>query len=130
VARRLRTLGLEPRSPTPRTSEPHPAQRMSPYWLRGVPITRGHPVGSTDITDSRLHGGFRSLGAVMDWCSRSGLSWAGSITMEVGFGLEALEHALEGARPDIGNREHGAQGTRLDFTGRLAAAGIQMRMDG
>ena len=87
-------------------------------------------VWRTDITDIRLHGGFLSLVAVMEWCSRSVLAWAVSITMDVGFCLEALDQALEGAQPAIFNSEQGAQCTSLDFTGRLAAAGIQMSMDG
>jgi len=98
--------------------------------LRGVPITRVNQVWSTDITYIRLHGGFIYLVAVMDWFSRYVLSWAVSITMDVGFCLEALDHALEGARPEIFNRDQGAQFTSLDFTARLASAGIQMSMDG
>ena len=78
----------------------------------------------------RLHGGFLSLVAVMDWCSRSVLSWAVSITMDVGFCLEALDQALGVARPDIFNTDQGAQFTSNDFTGRVAAAGIQMSMNG
>ena len=50
--------------------------------------------------------------------------------MDVSFCLEALEQALEVARPDIFYSDQGAQCTRLDFTGRLTAAGIQMSMDG
>ena len=111
-------------------SEPHPAHRVYPYWLRGVPITRVNQVWSTDITSIRLHGGFISLVAVMDWFSRSVLSWAVSITMDVSFCLEALEQALEVARPDMFNSDQGAQCTSIDFTGRLTAAGIQMSMDG
>jgi putative transposase len=130
VARLLRTMGLETVSPKPRLSAPHPAHRVSPYLLRGVPITRVHQVWRTDITSLRLHGGFLYLVAVLDWCSRSVLSWAVSITMDVGFGLEALEHALEVARPDIFHSDQGAQFTSLDFTGRLAPAGIQISMDG
>ena len=37
---------------------------------------------------------------------------------------------MEVARPDIFNSDQGAQFTSLDFTGRLAAAGIQISMDG
>src|SRR4029434_1136490 len=95
VARLLRTRGLETIYPKPRMSEPHPAHRVYPYLLRGVPITRVNQVWSTDITYIRLHGGFVYLGAVMDWFSRDVLSWAVSITMDVGFCLEALEPALE-----------------------------------
>jgi putative transposase len=68
--------------------------------------------------------------AVMDGFSRYVLSWAVSITMDVGFCLEALDQALEGARPDIFNSDQGAQFTSLDFTGRLASVGIQISMDG
>ena len=85
VARLLQTMGLETIYPNPRLSEPHPAHRISPYLLRGVPSTRVNQVWSTDITYVRLHGGFVYLGAVMDWCSRYVRSWAVSITMDVGF---------------------------------------------
>jgi putative transposase len=130
VARLLRTMGLETLYPKPRMSEPHPAHRVYPYLLRGVPITRVNQVWSTDITYIRLHTGFIYLVAVMDWFSRSVLSWAVSITMDVGFCLEALDHALGVARPDIFHSDQGAQFTSLDFTSRLAAAGIQISMDG
>jgi putative transposase len=89
VARLLRTMGWETIYPKPRMSEPHPAHRVYPYLLRGVPITRVNQVWSTDITYIRLHGGFIYLVAVMDWFSRSVLSWAVSITMDVGFCLDA-----------------------------------------
>jgi putative transposase len=130
VARRLRTMGLETIYPKPRLSESHPAHRVSPYVLRGVPITRGNQVWRTDLTYMRLHGGCISLVAVRDRFSRYVRSWAVSITMDVGFCLDALEQALEVARPDIFHSDQGAQFTSLDFTGRLAAAGIQSSMDG
>jgi putative transposase len=50
--------------------------------------------------------------------------------MDVGFWLEALEQALAVARAEIFHSDQGAQFTRLDLTGRLAAAGLQMSMDG
>src|SRR6266516_1409994 len=83
VAWRLRTMGLETLYPKPRMREPHPAHRVYPYLLRGMPITRVNQVWSTDMTSIRLHGGFVSLVAVMDWLSRYVLSWAVSITMDV-----------------------------------------------
>jgi putative transposase len=130
VARLLCTMGVETIYPKPRLSEPHPAHRIYPYLLRGVPITRVNQVWSTDITYIRLHGGFVYLVAVMDWFSRYVLSWALSITMDVGFCLEALEQALRVARPEIFNSDQGAQFTSIEFTGRLSAAGIQISMDG
>jgi putative transposase len=130
VARLLRTMGLETIYPAPHMSQGHPMHRVYPYLLRGVPITKVNQVWSTDITYIRLHGGFIYLVAVMDWFSRYVLSWALSITMDVGFCLEALEQALGVATPDIFNSDQGAQFTSLEFTGRLAAAGIQISMDG
>jgi putative transposase len=130
VARLLHTMGLETIYPKPRLSQPHPAHRVYPYLLRGVPITRVNQVWSTDITYIRLHGGFIYLVAVMDWFSRYVLSWAVSITMDVSFCLEALDQALEVARPEIFNTDQGAQFTSHDFTERLAAAGILISMDG
>jgi putative transposase len=130
VARLLHTMGLETIYPKPRLSQPHPERRVYPYLLRGVPITRVNQVWSTDITYIRLHAGFVYLVAVMDWFSRYVLSWALSITMDVGFCLEALEQALEVATPDIFNSDQGSQFTSVDFTGRLVAAGIRISMDG
>lgn len=130
VARRLHTLGLEPLSPKPRLRASPPAPRVSPYLLRGVPLTRVNHVWRTDITSIRLHGGGLSLVAVMDWCSRYVLLWAVSSTLDVGFCLAALAQALGVARPDIVHSDPGAPFTRIDFTGRLTAAGMQMSMDG
>ena len=130
VARRLRPRGWETIYPKPRLSTPHPTHRVSPYVLRGVPITRVHHVWRTDLTYRRLQGGVMDLVAVMDWCRRYGLAWAVSITMDVHFCLEVLEHALVVARPAIFTSGQGAQCTSLDCTGRLVAAGMQMSMDG
>jgi putative transposase len=130
VARLRQTMGIEAIYPTPHLRQGHPTHRVYPYVLRGLPIIRVNQVWSTAMTYIRLHGGFLSLVAVMDWCSRYGLSWAVSIPMDVGFCLEAFDQARGVARPDSFNTDQGAQFTSHDFTGRLAAAGIQMSMDG
>lgn len=130
VARLMHTMGIEAIYPKPRLSQAHPTHRVYPYLLRGVPITQSNQVWSTDITYIRLHGGFIYLVAVMDWFSRYVLSWAVSITMDVGFCLEAFDQALGVARPEIFNTDQGAQFTSNDFTGRLTAAGIRISMDG
>jgi transposase InsO family protein len=74
--------------------------------------------------------GFIYVVAVLDWFCRYVVSWAVSLTLEVGFCVEALERALEGAQPEIFNSDQGAQFTSLDCTSRLEAAGIQISMDG
>ena len=130
VARLMRVMGLEAIYPKPRTSQRAPEHRVYPYLLRGLSIRRVNHVWSTDITYIRLHSGFIYLVAVLDWFSRYVVSWAVSLTLEVGFCVEALERALEGAQPEIFNSDQGAQFTSLDFTSRLEAAGIQISMDG
>lgn len=130
VRRLLRQMGLETIYSKPRTTQAHAEHRIYPYLLRGMPITRSNQVWSTDITYIRLHAGFVYLVAIMDWFSRYVLSWAVSITLDVGFCLEALDEALSVAKPDIFNSDQGSQFTSLDFTGRLAASGIRISMDG
>jgi putative transposase len=130
VARLMHKMGLETLYPKPRLTPLHPGHRIYPYLLRDVPITQVNQVWSTDITYIRLHAGFIYLVAVMDWFSRYVLSWAVSITMEVGFCLDALEQALVRAKPDIFNSDQGSQFTSLEFTGRLETAGIRISMDG
>jgi putative transposase len=70
VARLMQTMGIEAIYPKPHLSQTNPLHQVYPYFLRGVPILRVQHVWSTDITYMRLHGGFLSLVAGMDWCSR------------------------------------------------------------
>jgi len=75
--------------------------------------------------------GFVYLAAVVDWFSRRVLSWRLSITMEVGFCIEALEEAIaRHGRPEIFNTDQGSQFTSQGFTGVLNQAGIAISMDG
>src|SRR3954467_11579470 len=130
VARLLRTMGLETIYPKPRMSDPHPAHRIYPYLLRGVPITRVDQVWSTDITYIRLERGWIYLVAILDWYSRYVLAWEGSNTLDSDFCLAALDRALAHGRPTIFNTDQGSQFTSHAFTGRLRAADVQISMDG
>ncbi len=58
----------------------HPDHKVCPYLLRGVGMTRGNQVWSTDITYIRLRHGFVYLMAIIDWHSRYVLKWALSPT--------------------------------------------------
>ena len=130
VQRLLRQMGLMAIYPGPRTSVPHPAHRVYPYLLRGVPVTRCNQVWSTDITYIRLQGGFIYLTAVIDWWSRYVLAWEVSNTLDGTFCLAALDRALRRGSPEIFNTDQGAQFTSRDFTGRLDEAGVRISMDG
>ncbi len=130
VRRLLRTLGLVALGPQPGTSRAAPGHRVYPYRLRGVASERVNPVWSTDIPSIRLRSGFGYLAAVLDWHSRSVLSWALSNRREGGFCLEVWEAALARGRPEIFHTDQGAPFTSPAFCGRLLAAGVPISMDG
>jgi putative transposase len=69
--------------------------------------------------------GFIYLMTVIDWFSRSVLSWEISITLDTSFCLDALDRALCIATPEIFNTDQGAQ-----FTNRLKAANVRISWDG
>jgi putative transposase len=124
-------LGLAGMAPGPNTSRPHPQHTVHPYLLRGVVVTRPNQVWSTDITYIRLARGFVYLVAVLDWYSRRVLSWRLSNTLESGFCVEGLEHALQiYGIPEIFNTDQGCQFTAEAFTGVLKAHGSAISMDG
>jgi putative transposase len=130
VARLMAAMGIEAVYPKPKLSRPGEEHKIYPYLLEGVEVTRVNQVWSTDITYIRMSEGFLYLVAVMDWFSRFVLSWALSLTMEVGFCLEALKRALRRGRPEIFNSDQGSQFTTEKFTGELEAHGIAVSMDG
>ena len=131
VRRLMRLLGMHALFQRPRTSQPHPAHRIYPYLLRDVPITRPNHVWCTDVTYIPLQRGFLCLVAVMDWASRTVLSWRLSNTLDTSFCVEALREALERyGPPEIFNSDQGSQFTSVDFTDVLKEAGIRISMDG
>src|SRR6202789_4501419 len=84
-----------------------------------------------DITYIPMARGFVYLSAVVDWFSRRVLSWRISITMDVGFCLEAVEEALgRHGRPEIFNTDQGSQFTSVVFTGLLLNNEVAISMDG
>jgi len=130
VQRLMRLMGLEAIYPKPRTSVPGLENKVFPYLLRDVAITRPNQVWSTDITYIPLHKGFMYLVAVIDWFSRYVLAWELSNCLETTFCLTALDAALARGRPEIFNTDQGAQFTSRAFTSRLETARIAISMDG
>src|ERR1700727_1351395 len=94
VRRLMARMGLEPIYQRPRTTTPHPGQRIYPYLPREVVIDRPNQVWCADITYIPMRRGFLYLVAVMDWSTRKVLSWRLSNTTDVEFCIEALEDAL------------------------------------
>jgi putative transposase len=130
VRRLLRQMGLMAVYPKPHLSQNPLEHRRFPYLLRDLRIDRPNQVWSTDITYIRLRAGFVYLVAILDWYSRYVLAWELSISLDVGFCLEALERALAIQRPDIFNTDQGVQFTSAQFQAPLLAARVQLSMDG
>jgi len=129
VARLMEEMGLETIYPKPKTSQAS-ENRVYPYLLRNVVVSQPDQVWSTDITYIRLSRGFVYLVAVLDWFSRYVLSWEVSVSLDVGFCLDALDRALEKGKPAIFNSDQGCQFTSQPFTERLLAQDIRISMDG
>ncbi len=131
VRRLMSLIGLEAIHQAPRTSAPHPTNRIYPYLLKGMAIDRPNRVWCADITYIPVQHGFFYLVAVMDWATRHVLAWRLSNTMDVRFCVEALDEALARyGRPGIFNTDQGSQFTSLAFTATLKDAGVAISMDG
>jgi putative transposase len=127
----MRRMGVEAIYRKPNTSKPAPGNRIYPYLLRGLTVTRPNQVWAMDITYIPMARGFVYLAAVVDWFTRRVLAWKLSITMESSFCVEALEEALsKNKKPEIFNTDQGSQFTSEAFTGRLKKEGISISMDG
>jgi len=131
VRRLMRKMGLMAVYPKPKTSISNEQHKVYPYLLRDITVNRPNQVWATDITYIRLRSGFAYLVAIMDWHSRSVLSWRLSNTLDGSFCCEALDEALMlyGA-PDIFNSDQGCQFTSEAFIRRLKAKQISISMDG
>ena len=131
IATLMKRMGIEALYRKPNTSRPAPGHKIYPYLLRNLPVTRPNQVWAMDITYIPMARGFVYLTAVVDWFSRRVLAWRLSITMEVGFCIEAVDEALtRHGRPDIFNTDQGSQFTSGDFIDTLLANGIAISMDG
>ena len=75
--------------------------------------------------------GFHYLVAIMDWATRTVLSWRLSNTLDSTFCREALQEALARyGKPEIFNTDQGSQFTSREFTELLEQAGVEISMDG
>jgi len=131
IQRLMRQMGLQAIYPKPRTTKPHPQNKVYPYLLRGLKINRPDQVWAADITYVPMSKGFMYLVAIMDWHSRKVLSWRVSNSMDADFCVEALEEAIgKYGRPEIFNTDQGCQFTSELFTNVLKENNIKISMDG
>jgi putative transposase len=130
VRRLMQLMGLRAIYRRPLTSKPSSGNKIYPYLLNGMEITRPNQVWCADVTYIPMAHGFLYLVVIMDWYSRYVLSWKLSNTLDADFCVDALEEALRKGRPDIFNTDQGIQFTGKAFTGLLEQHGIRISMDG
>jgi putative transposase len=132
VRRLIRKMGLISVLPKPYTTHPRQDKgfKKYPYLLSEMVISRPNQVWCADITYIPLRRGFAYLVAILDWHSRTVLSFRISNTLDSRFCLEALAEALKKfGRPDIFNTDQGCQFTSDSFTGMLQEQGIKISWD-
>ena len=130
VRRLMQIMGLKAIYRRPRTTKPGKGNKVYPYLLKGLKITKPNQVWAADITYIPMQRGFMYLVVIMDWYSRYVLSWRLSNTLENDFCVEALKEALQKGKPEIFNTDQGSQFTSTEFTSVLQSQGIKISMDG
>lgn len=131
VQRLMALMGIKALSPKQKTTKRDSGDKVYPYLLRGLSITRPNQVWCSDITYIPMAKGFLYLVAVMDWFSRKVLSWRLSNTLDADFCVDALEEALSlYGKPEIFNTDQGCQFTSEAFTSVLHREHVKISMDG
>jgi putative transposase len=130
IRRLMRVMGLSAIYRRPRTSIPAGENKVYPYLLRELQVTRPNQVWSADITYIPMARGFLYLVAIIDWYSRYVISWRLSNTLDADFCIEALEEAFRKGKPEIFNTDQGSQFTGETFTSLLELHGVKISMDG
>jgi putative transposase len=130
VRRLMQLMGLKAIYRRPQTSQPGPGNKIYPYLLKGLKITRPNQVWASDITYIPMQKGFLYLVVIMDWHSRYILASRLSNTLESDFCVEALKEALKKGCPEIFNTDQGSQFTSQEFVALLESRGIKVSMDG
>ena len=114
-----------------RGSKKHPENRIYPYLLRNIQITRQNQVWCANISYIPVKRGFLYLVAIMDRATRKVLSWRLSNTMDSSFCKEALDEAItKYGSPDIMNTDQGSQFKGSAWITTLTEAGAKISMDG
>jgi putative transposase len=113
------------------TSRPNKQNRLYPYLLKGLSITRANQVWAMDITYVPMRKGFMYLCAVIDLYTRYVVNWSVSNTMTAEWCKQVAQEAIEKyGQPEIFNTDQGSQFTSDDFTSPLLNREIKVSMDG
>jgi putative transposase len=122
VNRLMNQMGLQAIFPRKRriTSIKNERHKIYPYLLREIEIDKPNQVWSGDITYIPIKGGHMYLAAIIDWYSKSVLSWKLSSMMDTTLATDVLKDAINKyGTPDIFNTDQGSQYTSFEHTSIL-----------
>lgn len=125
----MKKMWIEAIYPKKKTSIPNKENKIYPYLLKDIKITKINQVWSTDITYIKLNKWWLYLMVVIDWHSRKIISWKLSNTLDIEFCIEWLKEALEKYKPEIFNSDQWSQFTSIKFTNILEENKVQISMD-
>jgi len=104
--------------------------KIYPYLLKDIEITKPNQVWSSDITYIPVKGGFIYLCAIVDWYSRAVIAYNISNTMDVNLVTQTLNEALNKyPKPEIFNTDQGSQYTSKEHIGLLKKNNIKISMN-
>ena len=133
VNRLMNQMGIQAIFPRKRrlASIKNQQHKIYPYLLRDMEITEANQVWSGDITYIPIKGGHMYLAAIIDWHSKSVLSWKLSSMMDTMLATDVLKDAIEKyGTPDIFNTDQGSQYTSFEHTNILKQHKIKISMNG
>lgn len=133
VNKLMNQMGIQAIFPRKRrlTSIKNQQHKIYPYLLRNMEITEANQVWSGDITYIPIKGGHMYLAAIIDWHSKSVLSWKLSSMMDTALATDVLKDAIEKyGTPDIFNTDQGSQYTSFEHTNILKQHKIKISMNG
>ncbi len=125
----MREMAIAAIYPKPSTSQAAPQNKTYPYLLRGVRSAYPNHIWGIDITYIPLQRGWMYLVAILDWYSRSIVSWELDQTLQLGFVLEAMQRALAQAKPHICKSDQGSHFTSPQYTQLLLSHDVRISMD-
>lgn len=132
IRRLMKIMEIVALCPKPSTSKPCPEHKIYPYLLRNTQVSEVDKVWCSDITYIPMPQGQCYLVAIIDWHSRTVLSWEVSNTMDTAFCLRALQRAFQqtGRKPRVLNTDQGSQYTRPGWIKAIEDNDINVNMDG
>lgn len=133
VLKYMNILGIQAIFPKKKrlTSIKNHEHKIYPYLLKDIEISKPNQVWSGDITYIRTAKGFVYLAAVIDWHTKSVLSWKVSNSMDTILATDVLKDAISKyGTPEIFNSDQGSQYTSYYHTDILKSNNIKISMNG